>query len=63
MVDAFTRRRVDGLILNTSLTIRATFRRAGAGNAAGLRRSPPIGLLADAVITDNYEQPSQRLGI
>ena len=56
MVDAFTRRRVDGLILTT---ISADHGYLQAERAQGMPMvfvdRPPIGLVADAVLTNNYE--------
>jgi LacI family transcriptional regulator len=56
MVDAFTRRRVDGLILNT-ITEDQGYLQAEReqGTPLVFVDRPPIGLLADAVITNNYE--------
>jgi LacI family transcriptional regulator len=56
MVDAFTRRRVDGLILNT-ITEDQGYLHAEReqGTPLVFVDRPPIGLLADAVITNNYE--------
>jgi LacI family transcriptional regulator len=56
MIDAFTRRRVDGLILNT-ITEDQGYLQAEREQGTPLvfvDRSP-TGLVADAVITDNYE--------
>jgi LacI family transcriptional regulator len=56
MIDAFTRRRVDGLILNTvteDLGYLQSEREQGTPIVFVDR--PPNGLLADAVITNNYE--------
>jgi LacI family transcriptional regulator len=56
MVDAFTRRRVDGLILNT-ITEDQGYLQAEReqGTPLVFVDRPPIGLLADAVVTNNYE--------
>jgi LacI family transcriptional regulator len=56
MVDAFTRRRVDGLILST-ITEDQGYLHAEReqGTPLVFVDRPPIGLLADAVITNNYE--------
>jgi LacI family transcriptional regulator len=56
MVDAFTRRRVDGLILNT-ITEDQGYLQAEReqGTPLVFVDRPPAGLLADAVITNNYE--------
>ena len=56
MVDAFTRRRVDGLILNT-ITEDQGYLQAEReqGTPLVFVDRPPIGLLADAVISNNYE--------
>ena len=56
MVDAFTRRRVDGLILNT-ITEDQGYLQAEReqGTPLVFVDRPLIGLLADAVITNNYE--------
>jgi LacI family transcriptional regulator, galactose operon repressor len=56
MVDAFTRRRVDGLILST-ITEDQGYLHAEReqGTPLVFLDRPPIGLLADAVITNNYE--------
>jgi LacI family transcriptional regulator len=56
MVDAFTRRRVDGLILSTITEDQGYLhveREQGTPLVFGDR--PPSGLLADAIITNNYE--------
>jgi LacI family transcriptional regulator len=55
-VDAFTRRRVDGLILNT-ITEDQGYLQAEReqGTPLVFVDRPPIGLLADAVVTNNYE--------
>ena len=56
MVDAFTRRRVDGMILNT-ITEDQGYLQAEReqGTPLVFVDRPPIGLLADAVVTNNYE--------
>ena len=56
MVDAFTRRRVDGLILST-ITEDQGYLQAEReqGTPLVFVDRPPTGLLADAVITNNYE--------
>ena len=56
MVDAFTRRRVDGLILNT-ITEDQGYLQAEReqGTPLVFVDRPPMGLLADAVVTNNYE--------
>jgi LacI family transcriptional regulator len=56
MIDAFTRRRVDGLILNT-ITEDQGYLQAEReqGTPLVFVDRPPTGLLADAVITNNYE--------
>ncbi len=56
MVDAFTRRRVDGLILNT-ITEDQGYLQAEReqGTPLVFVDRPPIGLLADTVVTNNYE--------
>jgi LacI family transcriptional regulator len=56
MVDAFTRRRVDGLILNT-ITEDQGYLQAEReqGTPLVFVDRPPVGLLADAVISNNYE--------
>jgi LacI family transcriptional regulator, galactose operon repressor len=56
MVDAFTRRRVDGLILNT-ITEDQGYLHAEReqGTPLVFVDRPPIGLLADAVITNNHD--------
>jgi LacI family transcriptional regulator len=60
MVDAFTRRRVDGLILNT-ITEDQGYLHAEReqGTPLVFVDRPPIGLLADAVITNNYEAAAE----
>jgi LacI family transcriptional regulator len=60
MVDAFTRRRVDGLILNT-ITEDQGYLQAEReqGTPLVFVDRPPIGLLADAVITNNYEAAAE----
>jgi len=60
MVDAFTRRRVDGLILNT-ITEDQGYLQAEReqGTPLVFVDRPPIGLLADAVVTNNYEAAMQ----
>jgi LacI family transcriptional regulator len=56
MVDAFTRRRVDGLILNTVTEDQGYLQsEREQGTPLVFVDRPPNGLLADAVITDNYE--------
>jgi LacI family transcriptional regulator len=56
MVDAFTRRRVDGLILNTITEDQGYLQvEREQGTPLVFVNRPPIGLLADAVVTNNYE--------
>jgi len=56
MVDAFTRRRVDGLILNTVIDDQGYLQaEREQGTPLVFVDRPPIGLLADADITDNHE--------
>jgi LacI family transcriptional regulator len=56
MVDAFTRRRVDGLILNTVSEDQGYLQtEREQGTPLVFVDRPPTGLLADAVVTDNYE--------
>jgi LacI family transcriptional regulator, galactose operon repressor len=56
MVDAFTRRRVDGLILNTVTEDQGYLQsERDQGTPLVFVDRPPNGLLADAVITNNYE--------
>jgi LacI family transcriptional regulator len=56
MVDAFTRRRVDGLILNTVTEDQGYLQsEREQGTPIVFVDRPPNGLLADAVITNNYE--------
>jgi LacI family transcriptional regulator len=56
MVDAFTRRRVDGLILNTITEDQGYLQpEREQGTPLVFVDRPPIGLLADAVVTNNYE--------
>ena len=56
MVDAFTRRRVDGLILNTISEDQGYLQaEREQGTPLVFVDRPPIGLLADAVVTNNYE--------
>ena len=56
MVDAFTRRRVDGLILNTVSEDQGYLQsEREQGTPLVFVDRPPNGLLADAVITNNYE--------
>lgn len=56
MVDAFTRRRVDGLILNTVTEDQGYLQsEREQGTPLVFVDRPPNGLLADAVITNNYE--------
>ena len=55
-VDAFTRRRVDGLILNTITEDQGYLQvEREQGTPLVFVDRPPIGLLADAVVTNNYE--------
>jgi LacI family transcriptional regulator len=56
MVDAFTRRRVDGLILSTITEDQGYLHvERDQGTPLVFVDRPPSGLLADAAITDNYE--------
>ena len=56
MVDAFTRRRVDGLILNTVTEDQGYLQaEREQGTPLVFVDRPPNGLLADAVISNNYE--------
>jgi len=56
MVDAFTRRRVDGLILTTITEDQGYLHvEREQGTPLVFIDRPPSGLLADAVITNNYE--------
>jgi LacI family transcriptional regulator len=56
MVDAFTRRRVDGLILSTIAEDQGYLHaEREQGTPLVFVDRPPTGLLADAVITNNYE--------
>ena len=56
MIDAFTRRRVDGLILNTVTEDQGYLHaEREQGTPLVFVDRPPNGLLADAVITNNYE--------
>jgi LacI family transcriptional regulator, galactose operon repressor len=56
MVDAFTRRRVDGLILSTITEDQGYLHmEREQGTPLVFVDRPPNGLLADAVITNNYE--------
>ena len=56
MVDAFTRRRVDGLILTTITEDQGYLHvEREQGTPLVFVDRPPTGLLADAVITNNYE--------
>jgi LacI family transcriptional regulator len=56
MVDAFTRRRVDGLILSTITEDQGYLHvEREQGTPLVFVDRPPTGLLADAVITNNYE--------
>ena len=56
MVDAFTRRRVDGLILNTVTEDQGYLHaEREQGTPLVFVDRPPNGLLADAVISNNYE--------
>jgi len=60
MVDAFTRRRVDGLILSTSTEDQGYLHaEREQGTPLVFVDRPPIGLLADAVITNNYEAAAE----
>jgi LacI family transcriptional regulator len=56
LVDAFTRRRVDGLIL-TTITDDQSYLQAerAQGTPMVFVDRPPIGLVADSVLTNNYE--------
>ncbi|HEY5821598.1 MAG TPA: LacI family DNA-binding transcriptional regulator [Propionibacteriaceae bacterium] len=56
LVDAFTRRRVDGLIL-TTITPDQGYLQAERelGTPIVFVDRPPVGLVADAVLSDNYE--------
>ncbi|WP_375426587.1 LacI family DNA-binding transcriptional regulator [uncultured Friedmanniella sp.] len=56
IIDAFTRRRVDGLILTTiSADHRYLQVELEQGTPVVFIDRPPVGLAADAVLTDNYE--------
>jgi LacI family transcriptional regulator len=56
LVDAFTRRRVDGLILTTISTDHGYLQaEREQGTPIVFVDRPPVGLLADAVLTDNRE--------
>jgi LacI family transcriptional regulator len=56
MVDAFTRRRVDGMILNTITEDQGYLHvEREQGTPLVFVDRPPTGLLADAAITNNYE--------
>jgi LacI family transcriptional regulator, galactose operon repressor len=56
VVDGFTRRRVDGLILNTITEDQGYLQtEREQGTPLVFVDRPPIGLLADAVVTNNYE--------
>jgi len=56
MVDAFARRRVDGLILNTVTEDQGYLQaEREQGTPLVFVDRPPTGLVADAVITNNYE--------
>ena len=56
LVDAFTRRRVDGLILTTITPDHGYLQpEREQGTPLVFVDRPPIGLLADAVLTDNFE--------
>ncbi|HEU4907635.1 MAG TPA: LacI family DNA-binding transcriptional regulator [Propionibacteriaceae bacterium] len=60
MVDAFTRRRVDGLILNTVSEDQGYLQsEREQGTPLVFVDRPPNGLLADAVITNNYEAAAE----
>jgi LacI family transcriptional regulator len=56
LVDAFTRRRVDGLILTTITADQGYLQAERAqGTPMVFVDRPPIGLVADSVLTNNYE--------
>ena len=56
LVDAFTRRRVDGLILTTITPDHGYLQtEREQGTPIVFVDRPPVGLLADAVLSDNYE--------
>lgn len=56
LVDAFTRRRVDGLILTTIATDHGYLQaEREQGTPLVFVDRPPVGLLADAVLSDNYD--------
>jgi LacI family transcriptional regulator len=56
LVDAFTRRRVDGLILTTISPDHGYLQtEREQGTPIVFVDRPPVGLLADAVLSDNYE--------
>lgn len=56
LVDAFTRRRVDGLILTTISTDHGYLQaELDQGTPLVFVDRPPVGLLADAVLSDNYD--------
>jgi LacI family transcriptional regulator len=60
MVDAFTRRRVDGLILNTVTEDQGYLQaEREQGTPLVFVDRPPNGLLADAVVTSNYEAAAE----
>ena len=56
LVDAFTRRRVDGLILTTITADQGYLQsEREQGMPLVFVDRPPVGILADSVVTDNYE--------
>lgn len=56
LIDAFTRRRVDGLILTTITPDHGYLQtEREQGTPIVFVDRPPVGLLADAVLSDNYE--------
>ncbi len=56
LVDAFTRRRVDGLILTTITADQGYLQsEREQGMPLVFVDRPPVGILADSVLTDNYE--------
>lgn len=56
IIDAFTRRRVDGLILTTISADHGYLRaEQEQGTPVVFIDRPPVGLAADAVLTDNYD--------
>jgi LacI family transcriptional regulator len=59
MVDGFTRRRVDDQILTTVTEDQGYLHAEGAGTPLMFVDRPPAKLLADAVITNNYDATIQ----